>query len=157
KDDLPSTGQAAFCFVLVAVLHWITTTGVSKRLGQLQPALTALSVCYVAILGVPLFMAVMLTKQPTRALRIYGAGGWTWLAAPLLAGLLVVFGAVVMFAILQHPLIRESLQASEPAFRDGGSSRSTSRSLSAAVIVPMLILALTQALCEEFAFRGFIL
>jgi sodium transport system permease protein len=158
KDLLPSTGQAWFCFLVVLILHWVTMTALAARLAAAPASpqiVVSLAVIYVAILAVPLFMALLLTRRPAWGLGLRLPPAWSWPAAVLLAVLLLVAGAVLTLYIVQNPTIKQSLEASQPALRDGGDG-----ALAAAwgpALVAVMVLALSQAVCEEVVFRGFVL
>lgn len=153
KEMLPSAGEALFCFAAILALRWF-----SFGIGQQFSLLTRTGIGQLAFVATPpLFMALLLTTKPIRSVGVRLPPWWAWPAAVLL-GLLVVpplaeltvailnqFPALKTLLELNHPLTRE-LQ-SLAAGKDGGSRG----------WYYFLVLAVLPAVCEEIAFRGFIL
>ena len=152
KESLPSAGEAFFCFACILVLRWM-----SFSVGTHLPLLTRTGIGQLAFVATPpLFMALLLTTRPLRGLALNRAPWWSWPAAVLLAVLimpplaestrliLAQFPALMALLELHHPLTRE-LRAL--ASQTGGGSAGSY----------YLVLAVLPAVCEELAFRGFIL
>ena len=152
KEALPSAGEAFFCFACILVLRWM-----SFSVGTHLPLLTRTGIGQLAFVATPpLFMALLLTTRPFRGLALNRAPWWSWPAAVLLAVLimpplaestrliLAQFPALMALLELHHPLTRElRALASQTGEGSAGSY--------------YLVLAVLPALCEELAFRGFIL
>jgi sodium transport system permease protein len=98
-----------------------------------------------------LLMAVMLTARPTQALRLCQPPWWSWPAACVLAaailppmteaalGLMARFPALLELLKGSHPVTREVISPGRPMWQ------------------LILVFAVLPAVCEELAFRGFIL
>jgi sodium transport system permease protein len=150
KEPLPSVGQALFCFALVLGLHRMTLS-----VGNRFSLPVQLIVSYLAFVAAPaLFMALLLTTRPRHGLALRLPPWWAWPAALCLAVLLFVPGAELTYLTLQSLGIREHLREYQEAMTTNARS---------AAQAPLLVLqlvagvSLLQAICEELAFRGFIL
>ncbi len=147
-EALPTAGQPPFCFaMLFGFAAWL-----SLGFGRDQPVLSITAVCQLAFTAAPpLFMALLLTKRPRQGLALRMPPGWSWPAAALLAVLCVPPLAWLTLLILdQFPGLKLLLEEHHPLTgalqSNGGLS-----------INYLLVLAVLPALCEELAFRGFIL
>jgi sodium transport system permease protein len=151
KEPLPSAAEALFCFALILGLRW-ASFGVGGGLSLL--ARTGVSqVAFVAT--PPLLMALLLTTQPRHGLGLRRPPWWAWPAAVLLAALVLPPLAELTLAILrQFPALRAQLVLNHPLTQE---LRGLSQSSSALAGSYFLVLAVLPALCEELAFRGFIL
>jgi sodium transport system permease protein len=152
KDMLPSAGEAFFCFGLILVLRWL-----SFGLGQHLPLLIRTGIGQVAFVAAPpLFMAVLLTTRPWRGLGVRLPPWWAWPAAALLALLVVPPLAELTFAILrQFPALKTLLALNDPLTRELQSLMGSSPS--GRPLGYFFVLAVLPAVCEELAFRGFLL
>lgn len=150
KEALPSVGEAFFCFALILGFRWI-----SLGIGQHLSLLTRTGIGQLAFVATPpLIMAILLTTAPWRGLGLRLPPWWAWPAALILALLLLLPLAELTLAILQQfPGLRALLELNHPLTRElqslaqGGGSP----------FAYLLVLAVLPALCEELAFRGFIL
>jgi sodium transport system permease protein len=151
KESLPSSGEAIFCFALILGLRWLAL-GVGTHL----PLLVRTGVSHLAFVATPaLFMALLLTTRPLQGLGLRRPPAWSWPVAALLAACCVIPISLLTKLLLGqieglitameqgHPLIQElrQLQASPLGAR----------------LEYFLVLAVLPAICEELAFRGFIL
>ncbi|HXG09056.1 MAG TPA: ABC transporter permease subunit/CPBP intramembrane protease [Gemmataceae bacterium] len=151
KEPLPSSGQAFFCFALIMVLQWF-----ALGLGSQLSLLTRAGVSLVAFVATPpVLMAVMLTTKPRHGLALRWPAPKAWLLAVLLAVLLLPPLAELTRRLLeQFPDLKRLLTENSPL---------ADALVSAAGHDPLgrlhyfLVLALLPAVCEELAFRGFIL
>lgn len=152
KEPVPTTGQAYFCLLLLIALRWLAL-GIGNRWSlEMRTAISQLA--FVAM--PPLFMALLLTKQTGEALYLHWPRGRETALAALLALLLLPLmtgltqAAAEWFPeLLQgsaHPLIG-ILNAIQRGEELGGST----------LLRYGLAFALVPALCEEIAFRGFVL
>ena len=133
KEALPTSGQALFCFALLLVLRWL-----SPGLDQDPPAPGATAVSEMAFTAAPaLFMALLLTTRPRQGLALRLPPTWSWPAAILLG----VLCAPPLAELTR--LIHDWTQSPQPV------SPWPLASLAAMAVLP--------AVCEELAFRGFIL
>jgi sodium transport system permease protein len=147
KEALPTAGQAFFCFAMLLVLRWL-----SLGFGRDKPVLSLTAVCQLAFTAAPpLFMALLLTTRPRQGLALRLPPAWAWPAAALLAVLCVPPLAWLTLLILdQFPGLKLLLEEHHPL--TGALQSNGGLSLNY-----LLVLAVLPALCEELAFRGFIL
>jgi sodium transport system permease protein len=147
KEALPSAGEAIFCFVLILALRWVSF-GVG---GQLS-LLVRTGISQLAFVATPpLFMALLMTTRPRLGLALRLPPWWAWIASALLAVCLVPPLVELTAAILrQFPALRTMLELNHPLTRELHHPE-------APPLKVFLVLALLPALCEEAAFRGFIL
>ena len=150
KEALPSTGQALFCFALVLGLHRMTL-GMGNRLTLPMQ----LAVSYLAFVAAPpLFMAILVTTRPRLGLALRRPAWWAWPVAVGLAVLLFVPGAEITYLTVQSLGIKDQLRE----FQDSLPAEQSRGPTSVTMVVELVAaLSLLQAVCEELAFRGFIL
>ena len=141
KESLPSAGQAFFCFALIFGLHWLSLGG-----GRVSPVAFQ-AIRYLAFVATPaLFMVLLLTTRPTEGLALRWPPWWAWLASAALAVLLLPpFSALTILLLDQFPHIKQ-------AAADG-----LANTLAKPPALALFVFVLLPALCEELAFRGFIL
>ena len=150
KEPVPSTGQALFCFAVVLGLHRLTLTA-GSRFGEA----VHLAVGYLAFVAAPaLFMALLITTRPRLGLALRLPPWWAWPAALALAVLLFLPGTELTYLILQSLGVGDQLREYQDIL---SSKRGTSAETLAPVIGLVAGMSLLQAVCEELAFRGFIL
>jgi sodium transport system permease protein len=150
KEALPSTGQALFCFAVVLGLHRMTLAVGSRFSLPVQ-----LAVGYLAFVAAPaLFMALLVTTRPRLGLALRLPPWWAWPAAVVLAVLLFVPGAELTYLTVQSLGIKDQLREFHEALPTDGPQRAAPV---AVVLELVAALSLLQAVCEELAFRGFIL
>ena len=143
KEALPTAGQAFFCFAMLLVLRWL-----SLGFGRDKAVLSVAAVCQLAFTAAPpLFMALLLTTRPRQGLALRLPPAWSWPAAALLAVLCVPPLAWLTLLILdQFPGLKLLIQENQPLLQSH-----------AGLSISLPVLAVLAALCEELAFRGFIL
>lgn len=147
KEPLPSFAEAAVCFVLIMILQF---TFLSAGAGGGERDLPYLiMVQQLAMIGCPaVFMALILTTNVRKTLRLYSTnfttiGLVTVLAAALHPLSLALAGSLSwFFPKLPENIVRFMEQMHDP---------------SQPLWIPIVTLALAPAVCEELAFRGFIL
>ena len=146
KEGLPSAGQACFCFALIFGLHWLSL-GAGGRVSVLSFS----AVRYLAFVAAPpLFMVLLLTTRPRQGLALRLPPWWAWPAAIALAVLLLPpFVSLTLFLLEQFPHIKQTLLESHSL---GSSANETP-----APSLSLLVLGVLPAVCEELAFRGFLL
>ena len=147
KEPTPNGGEALFCFALMLTLAWFLLQYLATN-PDLANSVKAMAGGQVAfILTPPLAMAVLLTASPRRTLRLY------WPQTKYL-----VLG--VGLALALNPLVNELRPIVESLFPI---SQVVEDALSQmmknvpSVGVAILLFAAIPAVCEELAFRGFIL
>jgi sodium transport system permease protein len=153
KEALPSVGQALFCFALIFGLHWLTV-GSGSRVSPLSSH----AVRYLAFVATPpLFMVLLLTTRPLDGLALRWPPWWTWPIAILLAVLLLPpFSALTLLLLDQFPHIKQALHDSEELLgQTARLSRLTTGRFSGVFF--LFVFVILPSLCEELAFRGFIL
>lgn len=154
KEPFPSAGQVLFCFGLILALRWL-----SFNIGEHRQMLVRTGISHLAfVMAPPLFMVLLLTTRPLSGLGLAIPPWWAWPTAALL-GLLVVppISELTLYILSQFPALRLLLEQYHPltselqslALGDDGALVHRLRFL--------LVLGLLPALCEELAFRGFIL
>lgn len=150
KEEMPTLGEAAFCFGLIFGLHWLAF-GAAGRL----PVLALTGVAQLAFVATPaLIMAVVLTTQPARGLGLRAPPWWAWPAAAALAvSVLSPLGELTLLILDRFPDIRGQLQQGHPLTLALQEAAGGGR----AAWPFVLVLAVIPAVCEELAFRGFIL
>ena len=146
KEPTPTGSEALLCFALMVTLAWFLTQYLD-RLGLATSAAAMAAGQIGFILTPPLAMAFILTAAPRRTLRLY------W---PKPRYLLLAVG----LALAVNPLVHELAYQVEQYFpvRDSvkelvGKMLGTRRDLR----VALLLFAVVPAVCEEVAFRGYIL
>jgi sodium transport system permease protein len=146
KEALPSAGQALFCFALILGLHWLTLHGSKTSLISFS------AIRYLAFVATPpLFMVLLLTTRPLQGLALRWPPRWAWPVAVVLAVLfLPPFVALTLFVLEQFPQIKQTLLSSQGAAVMG-------QGTGISFLTPALVLGVLPAVCEELAFRGFIL
>jgi sodium transport system permease protein len=151
KEMLPSAGQALFCFALIVVLRWF-----SFGIGSHRSLMASTAITYLAfVTAPPLFMALLLTTRPRQGLALHLPGVSALLLAALLAGLMLPPLAEVTLSILhQFPMLKELLSERQPLVSE---LRSITGSADGHPLDYLLVFVLLPAICEELAFRGFIL
>ncbi len=155
RGDTPSFAQAMLCVAVILVVQFFVSVALSARapdeitFGFLARTLLVSQIgCIFAPVAI---MTVMLTRRPARTLLLARAPQWTHLAAA--AGL----------AVLVHPLtvrfgeaIHRLYPFSPEVYR---SNAAIERALGQAPHwwMALAVMALLPAVCEELAFRGFVL
>jgi sodium transport system permease protein len=152
KEALPSAGEAVFCFVCILALRWVSF-GVGNHLSLL----TRTGISQLAFVATPpLFMALLLTTRPRLGLALTRPPSWGWPAAVGLACLVMPPLAMLTSAILaQFPALKALLELEHPLTSELSALAAQDDWL--ATLPYFLVLAVLPAICEELAFRGFIL
>ncbi|MCI0354089.1 MAG: CPBP family glutamic-type intramembrane protease, partial [Acidobacteria bacterium] len=143
KEPLPTAAQAMTCFAGILLLGWFLsmyTVGADL--------LTITAVKQLAFVAAPaLFMALMLTSRPWATLRLSWPGA-AWIGLGLILALAFhgpLVGAV-KFVLDRFPHIRDQLK-----------DLASFVNLDSPFPAQLLVYGLLPAVCEELAFRGFIL
>ncbi|MDA1162468.1 MAG: ABC transporter permease subunit [Planctomycetota bacterium] len=155
KDPLPTFAQAAACFMLMMFLQFLTInllsgsmTGVkSEDLGRTIMKLAVTQ--QLALIAAPaVFMAILFTSSARKTLR---------LKLPSMRMLAVA----ITLPLVLHPIAIELLASLHDFFPQLPDSAKAAFATMSDETLPMYVVlgvfALTPALCEEVAFRGFIL
>jgi len=150
RGDTPTVGEALLCGVLLLVIRFFASFSMSQPSSWSQFALSTLIV-QIALIATPAcLMAIMLTRRPLQTLLLRKPSFWLTVPA---AGLL---------AALLHPStvwIGELIQRIYPVNQSVEIAiKQISEQFNAAPLWQLLVIAaLSPAICEELAFRGFIL
>ena len=145
RQPMPTGGQATLCFALILSTSWFLMEYMTIR--GLAANEAAVAAGQFLILFPPLIMAVMLTSSPGRTLRL----AWPPWRYFLLAGAL---------ALALNPVVAELgaiVQRWFPISSALTESLNQLMSSSSNLWISVGVFALLPAVCEEFAFRGFIL
>ncbi len=150
REDIPTVGEALFCGVLLLVIRFFANFMLPQPADWLSFAQTTL-VMQIALIATPAcLMAIMLTRRPQAALALRAPSFVSTVpAAALLALLLhpaVVWLSLAIRAL--YPLSDEVVAQLAPL--DGMLK-------DAPLWQAVLLIGLAPAICEELAFRGFIL
>ncbi|MBW3542966.1 MAG: CPBP family intramembrane metalloprotease, partial [Planctomycetes bacterium] len=151
KEPTPTFGEAVFCFVTILFVMFFAIQPMKIAAEGGASMLRLMVVQQLAVIAAPaLIMGVMLTRNPARTFRL-GMPSWKMLAAAPLLALAIHPLSVELLALLLRlgwlPPLDERFHSVMEQM--------------AAPTVPVwqliAVFALTPAICEELAFRGFIL
>jgi sodium transport system permease protein len=150
REDLPTVGEAILCGVLVLVLHFLASFFVPPDQSWPRFVTTTL-IMQIALIATPAcLMAIMLTRRPWETLKL-GRPSFlvTIPAAGLLAALLHPSYLWLSEQIGRlYPMSPGMVDQLKPLFDNMAGQP---------LWQVLLLIALTPAICEEMAFRGFIL
>ncbi len=149
RGETPRVGEALLCGVILLLIKFFASFAAVMP-NSLEGLAILMLVTQIALIATPaLMMAIMLTRSPRRTLLLKMPRPMTLPAAVLLAVLLNPLVRLLGQAIeLLYPISDEAMRALEPL----------SAAIHQAPLLPVLALvALLPAVCEELAFRGFIL
>lgn len=149
RGDTPSPAAAVLCGLLILVIFFFMGLSIERPpAGAFRPFAQIVIVIQLAVIATPaLIMTIMLTRSPRRTLLLNVPRWWTVPAAAVLA--VTMHPAVLgMHEIVQrlYPPTDAMLQAMQLRFVP-----------SPPWWLLCLVIALAPAICEELAFRGFIL
>ncbi len=145
RRTLPTGGQAVLCFSLMLSASWFLLQYVAWR--GIDAGLMTVAVGQILLIVPPLIMAVLLTSSPARTLRL------TWPAPRY-------FALAVAFVVALNPMVNQLRWLVEHWFPVSSIVRQSVEQLmteSPSLMVAIVVFALLPAICEELAFRGFIL
>ena len=148
--DTPTVGEAVLCGVLLLVIRFFSNFMIPLPTSWGQFVATTL-VLQVALIATPAcLMAIMLTRRPAKTLS---------LGAP---SFLLTLPAAVVLAVCLHPaaaLLGEGIRVLYPLTPAIAEQleRYTPFFTQQPLWQVLLIIAVTPAICEELAFRGFVL
>ncbi len=146
REPLPTGAQALLCFVLMLSSAWFLTLYLSGQ--GLASSWKSIVAGQAFILIIPVAMTLLLTSAPRRTLRLY------W---PRPRFLIVAVGLVLAL----NPLVNELRPVVETLFPLSKTVQAAFESMlkenAPTLGMALLLLAVVPAICEEFAFRGFIL
>ncbi len=145
REPLPSGGEAMLCFALILSLSWFYLQYLALRGEGLTLAAVVAGQAIIAI--PPLFMAFALSSQPRRTLRLH----WPKLQ---------YIGMAVALVVALNPVVNELRRLVEWLFPVSSIVKASLGQMigqTPNLATALAVFALAPAICEEFAFRGFIL
>ena len=145
RQAKPTGGQALLCFSLILSASWFLMEYMAIQ--GIGANIAAVAAGQFLILFPPSIMAVMLTSSPRRTLRL------SWPAPRY-------FALAIAFPLALNPLVNQLghlVQQWFPLSSIIKQSLSQIMSQSTSLAVSVGVFALLPAVCEELAFRGFIL
>jgi sodium transport system permease protein len=143
KGPLPSVGQTAFCFILLVGLRWV-----AFWVGGNSMAVSTAVVYMAFVAAPPLFMAMLLTSRPLQCLALHPTAPRHFLVGILLVGLLFPpLASFTLFVLSRFPGLEQLSQEGQ----------TMAEQLRAPWWIALIVFSFLPALCEELAFRGFIL
>jgi sodium transport system permease protein len=150
RQDTPSPAEAVACGILLLVLRFVGSFTIPMPAGWSQFAMVTV-VVQVALIATPAcLMAIMLTRKPRQTLLLQAPSFWSTVPAAALLAVLLHPALMWLAAGIRevYPLSPDTLRALAPL-----------EALLQQATLPelLLLVAVTPAICEELAFRGFIL
>jgi sodium transport system permease protein len=149
RGETPTIGEAMLCGILILILQFFVSLAAPEVTHFGAFAAVTLTLQIAVIAAPALLMAVMLTSRPRQTLLLT----WPrWRMLPMAAALAVLLHPCVLWLsqgiYYLYPVSEETLEKLQ-----GLQHLVTDQPVWAIV----LLMALTPAICEELAFRGFIL
>jgi sodium transport system permease protein len=154
KEPTPTTGQAAFCFVLILALRWF-----SLGLGTQLPGLVHTGVSLLAFVATPaLLMALILNTRPREGLCLR-LPDWPDVGIAALLSLLLLppLAALAISVFNNFPDLTKLLEDRQPLVQELSRFNLAAGGAQPSLLSYLLVFGLLAAICEEVAFRGFIL
>jgi len=150
RGTTPTAAQALFCGVLILVIQFFF--GIAMRPPESFADFTRLVFVtqLVVVVAPSLLMTIVLTRSPKQTLLLRKPAWWTLPAAVCLA-------ASLHPAVNSLRVIVEQLYPMSAGMKDARRQLSSALGDAPGVWVVVLLVALVPAICEELAFRGFIL
>jgi sodium transport system permease protein len=145
REPTPTGGQAVLCFALILTSSWFLMQFLPVQ--DATSSLGAVAAGQLFILIPPVLMAALLTSSPARTLRL------SWPRPRYL-----LMGMALAFTL--NPLVNEAQPYVERLFPISTTIRAALAQLmgqATGLGMAVAVFALLPAVCEEFAFRGFIL
>ena len=150
QEDLPTVGQAMLCGILLLVIRFFASLSAQMPDDWAGFVRSTLVVQVVLIATPALLMAILLTRRPLRALSLSRPSFWLTLPvgglmAVSLHPLMMTVAGLIQRIYPINPEMAKQIQELVGTFQE------------APLWQVLLVVALLPALCEELAFRGFIL
>ena len=147
REETPGVAAALFCGMLILLIKFFMDVSLASRMGSGNLVAMAL-VTQIAVIATPaLLMTVMFTRSPRQTLLLRMPPWLSLPAAALLAVCLHPSTMVLQIAVQRLFPMSEQMQAQLGQFFE---NRPPFWQL-------LLVMAVVPAICEELAFRGFIL
>jgi sodium transport system permease protein len=150
RGATPSAAQALFCGVAILVIQFFL--GFAVRTPKSFADITRLVVVtqLVVVVAPSLLLTIVLTRSPKQTLLLRKPAWWTVPAAALLA-----VSLHPAFKSLQ--VVIEQLYPMSSGIKDAQQQLTSALADAPSIWIVVLLVALVPAICEELAFRGFIL
>ena len=153
RRDTPSVAEAFSCVVLIFVIQFFMNLALARmELTTLQNVILMIFVSQVVIVAMPaLLMTILFTRSPAKTLSLRMPMPLlsipiTLLLAVVLHPVVIRLGVLVRSIYPVNPEVAAQFEKIFGVFQSGAS-----------VWVLLLLFAVLPAICEELAFRGFIL
>lgn len=147
REETPGVAQAALCGVLILVIRFFLSFTLHGPTSFLEFAQLALITQLVVVLTPALLMTIMFTRSPRKTLLLSLPPWWGVPVAVVLAALLHPVATAIQDLVMRlYPLQSEIAEELSRLVVGEGN-----------VLALLLVLALAPAICEELAFRGFVL
>ncbi|MCA9221023.1 MAG: CPBP family intramembrane metalloprotease, partial [Planctomycetales bacterium] len=149
RGDVPTFAEGILCGVVLLLIRFFAQTSILPPNDWRGIAVTTL-VLQIGLIATPaLLMAIVLTRRPWRTLRLTTVRPASLVVGPLLA-------------LALHPTVMSLSHAIQTLYPMSGETMEALKPFLAAVeSAPLwsvlLVIAVTPAICEELAFRGFVL
>ncbi|HEY1786370.1 MAG TPA: ABC transporter permease subunit/CPBP intramembrane protease [Pirellulales bacterium] len=147
RDNTPSVAEALACGVLILMVHFFMSLSLPPMHGFHDFVVLALVSQLVVILTPSLLMTTMLTRRPAQTLLLH----WPPVASVAAALLLAV--AIHPIAFLLQTLVTRIYPVNEQVTQQLRELLGSEMPLG----LLLFVVAVVPAICEELAFRGFIL
>lgn len=155
KEPTPTTSEAVACFIIMMLLQFLSINAFGQSMVGVKPEDMGMKVIQLAVIqqialiaSPAIFMALLLTKSARQTLKL------NWPKFSFLA-------AAIALPLALHPLANELLHALHQFFPQLPDAAKAAFATMADQSLPLAVVigafALTPAICEEVAFRGFIL
>ena len=150
REDAPTVGEAACCGVMLLVIRFFSSFMLPPP-GDFVGFVNTTLVVQIALIATPAcLMAIMLTRQPLGTLGLRAPSRWATLPA------------AILLAACLHPAVQwlgfgiEAVYPKSQALKEALAMLGSAMDGTPAWQL-ILLLALLPAVCEELAFRGFVL
>ena len=149
RGDTPNVAEAIACGVLLLMIRFFAGFMAAAPTGWSDLVVLMLITQVVLIAAPPMMMATFLTRSPRKTLSLR-LPAWKTIPAAILVALCLYPSVLWLAEGIQHlyPISSETVQQLKP-FSDLVAQ--------APLLHVILLLALVPAVCEELAFRGFIM
>jgi sodium transport system permease protein len=150
REDAPTVGEALFCGFTLLVIRFFSSFVLSPP-GDFVGFVNTTLVVQIALIATPAcLMAIMLTRQPLGTLGLRAPSRWSTLPA------------AILLAVCLHPAVQwlgfgiEAVYPQSPSLKEALAGLGSAMEGTPAWQL-ILLIALLPAICEELAFRGFVL
>ncbi|MBX7074168.1 MAG: ABC transporter permease subunit [Pirellulales bacterium] len=147
RDDLPTVSQALLCGVLILVIRFFMSFALAPPTDFAGFARMAVITQLVVILTPVLLMTALFTRSPRRTLLLTPPVWWGLPVAALLACLMHPVSDVLQRLVLRLYPISDEISGQLNQLLTGDKN----------LALMILVIAVVPAICEELAFRGFVL